>query len=248
MTNKCQHSLDWWHTLKVNISPLAIPVTAGKVIYPIRLEWREIRNAACINKISRLVVSHDRSNFPPSLSRSLAPCPANNKRWKQLCGKVKVWKLTFCDLPPSDFSTSREQRRWYPAGRPRVSPWGRRPWPPSRTERRATEVPSWHGCWSGHKPSVWRVSPLLHSASFCWGSSEPRLEQRRWSLMVGGSWRVAGAFLRGGRSKLCHGSSPQLRTGLCACLRRRCPPVSQVTRLLRLFLQTEGRFGRGGTR
>lgn len=46
--------------------------TAGKAIYPIRLKWREIRNAACINKISRLGFSHDRSNFPPSPSLSLS--------------------------------------------------------------------------------------------------------------------------------------------------------------------------------
>lgn len=48
--------------------------TAGKVICPIRLKWREIRNTACINKISRLGFSHDRSNFPPSLARLLTHC------------------------------------------------------------------------------------------------------------------------------------------------------------------------------
>lgn len=201
-------SLDWRNILGANISPLLIPVILQ--VKPSALSGLNDR------KLETQLVSikfpdsafHMTGQAFPHLSLSLAHCPANNKRWKQLQGKVKVWKLTSCDLPPSDFSTSRERRRWYPAGWLPGSPGGCRPWPPSRTERRGRAVPSGHACWSGRRPSAWHTFPWSHSWSLFWGA-------KRGFLMAGGYWRVEEAPLTQGQPKLCPGSSPQLITALC---------------------------------
>lgn len=175
--------------------------------------------------------------FPP------LPALQKAKKWKQLLGKVKVWKLTSYGLPPSDFSTSRGRRRWYPAGWLRVSPSGPRLWPPSRTGRRETAVPSWRGCWSGRRPSEQRASPWWRWASFCLSCLDSWLHpsQDDCPLKVGGFWRAEVVLLIRGRSKPSLGSSPQLITGLWLSLhlKRFHPPVSRETCLLNLFLPSD---------
>ena len=145
---------------------------------------QEIRNTAPINIISRLGFSHanDRSNFPNSL------CLANNKKWKQLLGKVKVWKLTSYGRPPSDFSTSPERWHWYPAGRLWVPPSGPQLWPPSPTRWQKRAAPWWHGCWSGRRLSENPASPLCCWTSFCLSccGSLTRLSRNDWAWRVGG--------------------------------------------------------------